>query len=292
MERILKPEQTLKEIFKHLKANSSIKLVDDLSLALYAFKSRTNLIETYSSSTGDNYDYLDEFSLLKPLLSELIKEASSTRTSNDDISKFKFLIQLFNKSSKRSSTPLPPLNWHFFVNSLIKSSKASANEIRPLLEIVLIQMSVNKNRSAFSLIKNYLIDTNFVLFNFDHSTHLLVMESFNLIVSQLSIKLLKKFLNKLRDFLYLSVENANEFWCRYLECILKNLLDYFSASKKSKDELRDDENLHDTELLEFFCFIMCEFEFNYEISNEVYFSKRIEYILRKTFEFYLALIKC
>lgn len=134
-----------------------------------------------------------------------------------------------------------------------KNSQIETN----LIELVLIQMSQNESsKAAYSLMKNYLIDTNYFFSNScAHKTRLILLENFNLICGRLNFKLLKKFLNKLRDYLSSNLDQSNLEDC--LISVLKNLVDYF----KTYDNQNDQSDLFNGEMLEFFCFILKEFQF-------------------------------
>jgi len=274
MEKILRPEQTIKDIIKHLKANSSLRkessILNQLIFSLYNYKEYTNYNETYSIS--NNYDYLDEFSLLKPILNELLIQISKCEFIDlakfeEEQFKFEFLIKIIYKSCKNSKAPrlLPPLNWYFVINTLMKCKiyqevKTKNSQIETnIIELVLIQMSQSESKSAYSLIKNYSIDTHYFFSNScAHKTRVLVLENFNLICNRLDLKLLRKFLNKLRDYLsiYSNCNDSNNLH-EYFIAILKNLLDYF----KRYDTQKDQSDSFNSEMLEFFCFILKEFEF-------------------------------
>jgi hypothetical protein len=275
LEKLLKPEQTVKEILKHLKATPSLleesSILKQLIFILYNFQTLKSYNETYSISS--NYDYLDEFSLLKPILNELLIlmskcEFNDSAKFEEDQFKFEFLINLLYNSCKHSKAPrlLPPLNWYFVINTLVKCKLfqevklKNSNIETNLIELTLIQMSQNESsKSAYSLVKNYLIDTNYFLSNScTHKTCVLVLDNFNLICSRLDLKLLRKFLNKLRDYFSSCSENntINDLE-DYFISVLNNLLDYF----KKYDNRSDQSDLFNCEMLEFFCFILKEFEF-------------------------------
>ena len=227
-------------------------------------------------STQNNYDYLDEYSLLKPTLNELIKisrisGASLTEAeSNYEQSKFVFLVNTLCSACKKSNEPhmLPPVNWYYLINSLIKSKHGSQVESK-LLEICIMQLK--DSQSAYSILKNYLIDTNYFL-NLKPTTQSIVFENFSLICGRLNIALLRKFLSKLKNFLQCieivdtkttSSDEKEVSMTNHFVNILKNLHEYFKTQRENATELVN------TEMVEFFYFISSEFEFNCENSVEV-----------------------
>lgn len=73
--------------------------------------------------------------------------------------KFEFLIRLVLASCKSSKDKhLPPINWYYMINSLMKSHYGKGVESE-LIELSILQL--NNLNSAYILIKNYLIDTNY-----------------------------------------------------------------------------------------------------------------------------------
>jgi hypothetical protein len=119
---------------------------------------------------------------------------------------FKFLLTVLMGSCKRSSTllegnnrgDLPPLNWYFFISCLMRS-ELSKNECETLLiELALNQM--NSSQSAYSLIKNYTIDSNYFLFHLNFDSQLTILASLASIFERLNKDLLKRFITKLKLF--------------------------------------------------------------------------------------------
>ena len=73
--------------------------------------------------------------------------------------KFEFLVSLIFESCKQSQTlSLPPLNWYYFASSLLKSKLGKSIETN-LISLVILQLKVSN--SAYTLLKNFLIDTNY-----------------------------------------------------------------------------------------------------------------------------------
>lgn len=112
------------------------------------------------------YDYLDEFCLLKPYINELYNLTKMKIDSKEDDfhklqNKVQFLINVLLKSCKKSKVrQLPPINWYFLINSLMRSKFGEQIESQ-IIELTLFQ--INNLNSAYSLLKNYLIDTNYFL---------------------------------------------------------------------------------------------------------------------------------
>jgi hypothetical protein len=103
---------------------------------------------------------LDNQSLLKVLTNESLR-ISKTLDSNDSkcAEDFRFLIETLSDGWRTStSKSLPPINWLNLVNTLLKSRFGSQVEAE-LIELVLGQ--IENSNSAFALVKNYLIDTNY-----------------------------------------------------------------------------------------------------------------------------------
>ena len=103
---------------------------------------------------------MDNQSLLKVLTNESLR-ISKTLDSNDSKSAedFRFLIEALLAGWRTStSKSLPPINWLNLVNTLLKSRFGNQVEAE-LIELVLGQ--IENSNSAFALVKNYLIDTNY-----------------------------------------------------------------------------------------------------------------------------------
>lgn len=113
----------------------------------------------------NSYDYLDDFSLLRPFVNELI-QISKMKQSTTDLNEksrlqFEFLIRVLLDSCKQSSVKvLPPINWYYLMTCLIKSIYGNYVETE-LIELTIMQ--IDNLNSAYSLVKNYLIDTNYFL---------------------------------------------------------------------------------------------------------------------------------
>lgn len=126
----------------------------------------------------NSYDYLDESSILRVTCTELSLMAKSKVKSSSfclnvsfhvlildlnpsdlNAKQFEFLVALLLNSCKNSqSLTLPPLNWYFFISSLLKS-KFGKNVETLLLNLTVLQLKTSN--SAYTLIKNILIDTNY-----------------------------------------------------------------------------------------------------------------------------------
>ena len=69
------------------------------------------------------------------------------------------MLDVLLTSYKSSNTKsLPPVNWYFFISSLLKSKFGKDHETS-IIELAMLQF--NKSNSAYALIKNFLIDTNY-----------------------------------------------------------------------------------------------------------------------------------
>jgi len=80
-------------------------------------------------------------------------------TNDTNTKQFEFLVNLLLNSCKNSQTlTLPPLNWYFFISSLLKSKFGKSAETT-LLNLVILQLKISN--SAHTFIKNILIDTNY-----------------------------------------------------------------------------------------------------------------------------------
>jgi hypothetical protein len=87
-------------------------------------------------------------------LSRILKEVNQDKTSQ-----FNFLVTALLEGCKSSMAHiLPPINWYYLITSLMKSKYGNGMESE-LIELSLMQIS--HLFSAYSLLKNYLVDTNF-----------------------------------------------------------------------------------------------------------------------------------
>lgn len=99
--------------------------------------------------------------MLKALTNEAIRISMSTsaQTTNDQV-RLKTLVETLIAGWRFStSKTLPPVNWLNLVNTLLKSRLGGGHIEAELVELALGQ--IGDSNSAFALIKNYLIDTNY-----------------------------------------------------------------------------------------------------------------------------------
>jgi hypothetical protein len=75
-------------------------------------------------------------------------------------SKFVLLVDVLTKGNIKSNGILPPINWYYIINNLIKSKYGNYVESR-LIELLILQ--INSSNTAYSLMKNYLLDSNYFL---------------------------------------------------------------------------------------------------------------------------------
>ena len=107
----------------------------------------------------NTFDYLDNLSILRQTFNELNRLVKVDSNEPKLGLQFKFLVNLLLTSCRSSKTKhLPPVNWYFFLNSLLKSKFGKENEC-DLIQLAIIQF--NKSTSAYALMKNFLIDTNY-----------------------------------------------------------------------------------------------------------------------------------
>lgn len=101
---------------------------------------------------------MDNQSLLRALTNEALLITKSPPAQHEH-GEVKFLIETLTAGWRLSTTKsLPPVNWLNLVNTFAKSRFGAQLE-RELVELSLSQ--VDSSNSAFALIKNYLIDTNY-----------------------------------------------------------------------------------------------------------------------------------
>ncbi len=179
--------------------------------------------------------------------------------------KFDFLIDLIYTSCKASQPKrLPPINWYNMANSWIKSELKSAAIEFKLIELTIMQ--ITELNSAFNLIKNYLIDTNYFVF-MDASSQRLVLENFHIICNQLNLTLLKKFLDKMKVYLTQHQVDLDQ-W----SALLRSLWTYFKELALMDNEKQNELNNIKKEIIEFFYFFATSFNFNLDESfNNVRF---------------------
>jgi hypothetical protein len=177
--------------------------------------------------------------------------------------RFIFLVRLLLQSCKSSRIKiLPPVNWYYLINSWIKSSFGKDVE-KELIELSILQ--INHLNSAFLLIKNYLIDTNYFN-NFESNTKIVVFDSFCNLCNRLNLELLKKFLMKMKIFL-----KHNEMNSEYLSIILKNIFNYFDDFNDNNKENKNEISNIKHEIMGFFEFIFIDFEYDLEKEDHVCF---------------------
>jgi len=165
IEKNLKPESTLKEIMKFLKSRQKA----DSPVVLHRNKTRLYLAQLYFNykqikfgnvfSVPSNFDYLDELSILRQLFNELNKIVNEDKALSNEL-QFEFMLDTLVIGCRTSKVKfLPPVNWYTFISSLLKSRHGSRHETK-ILELTMLQFS--KSNSAYSLIKNFLVDTNYL----------------------------------------------------------------------------------------------------------------------------------
>jgi hypothetical protein len=108
----------------------------------------------------NNYDYLDDTSVLREVvnfITDLTKSEEMNETTRKN--KLSLMIKCICESCEKSTTKLlPPINWHYFINTILKSKFGKECEF-DLIKLTIYQIS-NLN-SAFSVFKNFFIDTNY-----------------------------------------------------------------------------------------------------------------------------------
>jgi hypothetical protein len=177
---------------------------------------------------------------------------------------------------------LPPVNLYFFLSSLLKSKFGKKYESK-LIEIAMLQFS--KSNSAYTLVKNLIIDTNY--FNnlqvieppytspemkyiykhinfhfFKFESQLIILSSLNNIWCKLNTNLLTKYLNKLKIFLKqfekieLSCPGAeSENRLRLYTAIFENCIKFSHVDREQTHQIY-------TQVVQFFYFICSELSFN------------------------------
>ena len=103
---------------------------------------------------------MDDASVLREVINLIIGIIKSEETEEDLKSvKISFLIKSIRESCENSTSKhLPPINWHYFVNSILKSKYGKVCEL-DLIKLTIYQIS-NLN-SAFTVFKSFFIDTNY-----------------------------------------------------------------------------------------------------------------------------------
>lgn len=234
-------------------------------------KNFSNLLSFLVQNT---FDYLDNQSLLRALTNEALRLAKESATNacdnNKTASQFKFVIETLTTSVRVSSSKaLPPVNWLNLVNTLIKSRFGAQLE-RELIDLVLSQ--ADASNSAFVLVKNYLIDTNY-LTRLQPATQKIVLDNLSCSVfEKLNDSLLKKLLSRLRVHLAQKWSHADErtIAVEQISAVVESLQRFFAA--RSSGSKRDDEQIRCRELTDFFIFLTNEFDFDVRNSAEVSFS--------------------
>ena len=155
---------------------------------------------------------------------------------------------------------LPPLNWYYFISSLLKSKFGKTSETS-LIHLTLLHVQISN--SAYSLMKNFLIDTNyFQMLKFE--TQLLICKSLHVIWSRLNKNLLTKFINKIKIFLK--------------QCDLTNQALLIPAILDSMNEFCEkSENENYSNVLDFYYFILSEFCFNVNDSSQIHILNKLAF---------------
>ena len=165
MEKTLKPESTLKEIMKFLNGSQKETLV-----FLNREKTRSYLSQLYFNykqvkfddvfSVPSNFDYLDDLSILRQIFNEVNRIIVSDEKACSNELEFEFMLDTLVTSCRCSKVKfLPPVNWYSFISSLLKSRHGRKHETM-ILELTMLQFG--KSTSAYSLVKNFLVDTNYL----------------------------------------------------------------------------------------------------------------------------------
>ena len=227
---------------------------------------------------------MDEFSLLREHVNELVKVCKEDNEEKE--AQFNFLVSALTESCKASKTrTLPPINWYYLITLLIKSKYGHKMESK-LIELTLMQ--INNLNSAYSLLKNYLVDTNyfmhlqvismFKIINFvveitvyklyyyrlKTTSQQIILKNFNLILNRFSLPLIKKFLYKLR--LFFQTNNANrDLIVNSVSNILEGCCEFFE--NKTEETVG---NQLDNEIIELIKFIFKEITFDVANLNEVF----------------------
>jgi len=108
-------------------------------------------------SVPSSFDYLDDLSILRQIFNELNRIVSDEKASDNE---FEFMLDTLVTSCRCSKVKfLPPVNWYSFISSLLKSRHGRKHETA-ILELTMLQFG--KSNSAYSLVKNFLVDTNYL----------------------------------------------------------------------------------------------------------------------------------
>ncbi|RNA08180.1 hypothetical protein BpHYR1_011695 [Brachionus plicatilis] len=172
MDKLLKPESTIKDLMKFLKQKKYLvaDFKPNLGFIVNRFE-QAKYAEIYS--TPNTYDYLDDFFLLKHVVNELLRLSKIRNPTSKCQMKFEFFFNVLLDSCLHSKCKiLPPLNWYYFMTSLIKSKFGT--ELEPKM-IKLTLMQINNLNSAYSLVKNFLVDTH-SFYQFKYETQMIVLE--------------------------------------------------------------------------------------------------------------------
>jgi hypothetical protein len=88
---------------------------------------------------------------------EIVKSDDTDESSKSN--KIGLLIKCIRESCEKSTTKLlPPINWYYFLNTILKSKYGKACEL-DLIKLTIYQIS-NLN-TAFTVFKSFFIDTNY-----------------------------------------------------------------------------------------------------------------------------------
>jgi hypothetical protein len=177
--------------------------------------------------------------------------------------KFIFLVRLLLKSCKSSNKKnLPPINWYYMINGWIKSFFGKDVE-QELIELSILQ--INNSNSAFLLVKNFLIDTNY-FDSFEKNTKRTVFDHFFTLCNRLHLESLRKFLEKMMIFL-----KKNEMSTEYFLLMLKNILKYFKDFNNDDKEKQNENFNKKKEIIEYFKFICINFVYDLDKEEHVCF---------------------
>lgn len=107
----------------------------------------------------NNYDYLDHTSVLRETIDTLVELVKSNEQEDELCEKkFNLLINSLCTSCENSIIKsLPPINWYYLLNTLLKSKYGKNNELQ-LIKLTIYQIQCLN--SAFTVFKNLFIDTN------------------------------------------------------------------------------------------------------------------------------------
>ena len=157
------------------------------------------------------------------------------------------------------------------INSWIKSVFGKYVE-QELIELSILQ--INNSNSAFLLVKNYLIDTNYFN-NFGTNTKKTVFNYFHVVFNRLNFELIKKFLEKMKIVL-----KKNELKPEYLFLILNSILHYFKNFNNYDNEIQNEKSNIRQEIIEYFKFIYVTFDFDLNKQEHVrYFMIILIFVL-------------